>query len=352
MRSTLRLGAVAFAASLVFGCAGGLVADERDAGVDAAPPANDASADGPKVLDANDPCGNKVKDGTETDVDCGGSSCAKCGNGLHCATPSDCKVAVCTGGVCGACNGTTTCPIGQSCVAGFCRACTANADCSGQVCTSSGTCEPCKLTSECGAGEVCNYGTCTGGNQVPMYQCPGIVSLGGGSWGFYGCQNQLASTATCYEIESPTTQTFNCPLAGKLDLVTSGAPAPPGTTAMQMYQCPGPVSLGGGAWGYYGCQNQLTNTPTCYEIEYPTSKTFNCTAVGKLMLASAAPPAPPGGKSVPMYQCPASVSLGGGSWGFYGCQSQLTNATSCLEIESPTTQSFACAAAGHLVLEP
>jgi hypothetical protein len=349
--SSLRLGIIAFVSSLALGCAGGLVAED-DAGVDAAaPPPTDASSDVLKPLDANDPCNNKVKDGTETDVDCGGSSCPKCGNGLHCGGVSDCKIPICTGGVCGACNGTTVCPIGQSCVAGFCRACTTGADCNGQVCNS-GTCEPCKLTSECGTGEVCNYGTCTGGNQVSMYTCPGIVSLGGGAWGFYGCENQLTNTPTCYEIESPTTQTFNCTYTGKLSLVTSGAPPPAGMTAVQMYQCPGPVSLGGGAWGFYGCQNQITNTPTCYEIEYPTNKTFNCTAIGKMMVASAPPVAPPGGKNVPMYQCPGSVSLGGGAWGFYGCQSQLTNTTSCLEIESPTTQSFACPAAGNIVLEP
>lgn len=53
---------------------------------------------------------------------------------------------------------------------------------------------------------------------------------------------------------------------------------------VDMYQCPGPVSLGGGAWGYYGCRNQITNTPTCRVIEYPSSATFSCTYVGKMSL--------------------------------------------------------------------
>ncbi len=35
-----------------------------------------------------------------------------------------------------------------------------------------------------------------------------------------------------------------------------------------MYQCPGVTSLGGGAWGYYGCQTQIASTPTCLEIEW------------------------------------------------------------------------------------
>lgn len=57
-----------------------------------------------------------------------------------------------------------------------------------------------------------------------------------------------------------------------------------GGKLVQMYKCPGPVSLGGGKWGYYGCQNQITNTPTCYEVEYPKQKTFNCEPVGKMAL--------------------------------------------------------------------
>jgi hypothetical protein len=51
-----------------------------------------------------------------------------------------------------------------------------------------------------------------------------------------------------------------------------------------MYQCPGPVNLGGGAWGYYGCQNQIQNQASCYEIEYPTTQTYSCAYVGKMCL--------------------------------------------------------------------
>jgi prepilin-type N-terminal cleavage/methylation domain-containing protein len=58
-----------------------------------------------------------------------------------------------------------------------------------------------------------------------------------------------------------------------------------GGTQVDMYRCPGPVSLGGGAWGYYGCQNQITNMSSCYEIEYPTVVSFACTYVGKMTLS-------------------------------------------------------------------
>lgn len=52
-------------------------------------------------------CGNGIKDGAETDIDCGGGQCAACRAGLACAAGSDCRSGVCTaGGVC--CSSTVT----------------------------------------------------------------------------------------------------------------------------------------------------------------------------------------------------------------------------------------------------
>ncbi len=44
-------------------------------------------------------CNNGIKDGTETDVDCGGS-CAKCANGKACLVASDCQSNLCIDGIC------------------------------------------------------------------------------------------------------------------------------------------------------------------------------------------------------------------------------------------------------------
>src|SRR5204863_357501 len=47
-------------------------------------------------------CNDTVKNGTETDVD-GGGSCGpakKCGNGKACGVAGDCQSGVCSGGVC------------------------------------------------------------------------------------------------------------------------------------------------------------------------------------------------------------------------------------------------------------
>ena len=46
------------------------------------------------------PCNNGVKDGAETDIDCGGGTCAACATGKTCAVPADCSTAACGNAVC------------------------------------------------------------------------------------------------------------------------------------------------------------------------------------------------------------------------------------------------------------
>ena len=60
-------------------------------------------------------CDDNVKNGAETDRDCGGSHCQSCPDGSVCRLPGDCNSSVCTGGRCatptcvdGVMNGTET----------------------------------------------------------------------------------------------------------------------------------------------------------------------------------------------------------------------------------------------------
>jgi hypothetical protein len=47
-------------------------------------------------------CADGMQNGGETDVDCGGLSCAKCADGLKCLVPGDCQSGTCNGSnVCG-----------------------------------------------------------------------------------------------------------------------------------------------------------------------------------------------------------------------------------------------------------
>lgn len=58
---------------------------------DAASDGKDASRDANKACDAADPtCCDNMKDGKETDVDCGGGVCPRCGNGQTCKQDNDC----------------------------------------------------------------------------------------------------------------------------------------------------------------------------------------------------------------------------------------------------------------------
>src|SRR5690606_40293025 len=45
-------------------------------------------------------CTNRTQDADETDVDCGGNDCSPCSDGAKCVKPSDCLSSVCEGGEC------------------------------------------------------------------------------------------------------------------------------------------------------------------------------------------------------------------------------------------------------------
>jgi len=45
-------------------------------------------------------CTDGIKNGTETDIDCGGGTCPTCATGKMCATGADCTSGICSGGQC------------------------------------------------------------------------------------------------------------------------------------------------------------------------------------------------------------------------------------------------------------
>lgn len=101
-------------------------------------------------------CMDGAKNGTETDVDCGGS-CGACINGKACTAAKDCLSQICSGGLCqspsctdGVKNGTET---DVDC-GGPCTAC---AD--GKACLQFGDCQ----SKVCGAGNTCKTASCSDG---------------------------------------------------------------------------------------------------------------------------------------------------------------------------------------------
>jgi hypothetical protein len=100
-------------------------------------------------------CNDTVKNGSETDVDCGGGTCPQCAFNKLCGSDSDCKGGSCVGSHCAATctdgtkNGSETdTDCGGGC--GGCengKACSANADCLSGKCTG-GTCDDVLVISE------------------------------------------------------------------------------------------------------------------------------------------------------------------------------------------------------------
>jgi len=166
--------AIAALASLMIvlaGCDGVAVSDGGDV-----QPDGGAGVDG----GGQPACDDRVANGDETDVDCGGS-CDPCSNGEGCAVAGDCNSGRCAAGTCAALLETgEACTTGAECDSGMCEAFGA-----GSICTEAclGTCP--------GANLACFDGMCT-----PDDYC-------GGDGRGPGCEGTVCSTcaamATCVE---------------------------------------------------------------------------------------------------------------------------------------------------------
>ena len=111
---------------------------------------------------------DKVKNGAETDVDCGGRAAPACADGKACAVASDCASAICTGGTCRApspndgikngdesdvdCGGTKAPKCGTD------KPCNGNADCQSDGCSHAKKCAPHPSCTGHFGGDTCGPG--------------------------------------------------------------------------------------------------------------------------------------------------------------------------------------------------
>jgi hypothetical protein len=160
-------------------------------------------------------CTDNVRNGRETDVDCGGPDCPRCFDGQACTFNEDCRTARCVNGVC------RECATDQDCgtdAAGQCR-CQAGAclHLFGHAVASCSECRADELCSAsigapgcfpyCGTSRTCaleNANTCLEGDDIPCGRagaCFGPIAGGPSRCGSLqpdscGCTSDQACAAT------------------------------------------------------------------------------------------------------------------------------------------------------------
>jgi hypothetical protein len=107
------------------------------------------------LLNSDYACSDRVKDGEESDIDCGGDCKLKCGNGKDCSINSDCKTSFCVKGVCRAGN----------CTDGYQNQGESDVDCGGSCSTK------CSVNKKCTKAYDCETGICNEGYCVPEGPC-------------------------------------------------------------------------------------------------------------------------------------------------------------------------------------
>jgi hypothetical protein len=97
-------------------------------------------------------CGDGVKNGTESDQDCGGANCAGCIDGKLCGGNGDCLSQICGGGICKI----------PTCMDGKANGAETGKDCGNTAITGCGLCpasESCAVAGDCASG-VCTSKIC------------------------------------------------------------------------------------------------------------------------------------------------------------------------------------------------
>ena len=179
-------------------------------GVDDAELGTPCDDDGGEICDGRGACvaascRDMIKDGDETDVDCGGS-CGPCGIGGECVFPDDCA--------------------SQTCDAGTCIACPNDVPCEllGELyCAADGTCQPRLMQGEdCPIANACLSGFCADGKccdaacDAPCDRCDqpaGTCTISGAGTADPSCGPYLCDGAT---TDCPTT------CGGDADCVANG----------------------------------------------------------------------------------------------------------------------------------
>lgn len=160
-------------------------------------------------------CDDGVKNGAETDRDCGGG-CEGCPAGGRCGTIDDCASSVtCLAGVCTACGEAVACRPGQLC--------------------KNGACEGCATAADCNAGQACQAGLCTDcpneGEPIDITRDPRHCGACGNECAAplhaaAACKKSACTRAPCeagyFDLDGPTTVGCEAQCAGTRCTTPSG----------------------------------------------------------------------------------------------------------------------------------
>jgi hypothetical protein len=244
---------------------GGSSSSGGDAGVTPTPtPTPTTTTTTPQPPPPAPTCTDKIKNGSEADVDCGGSCPTKCADGKGCSVAADCATATCSGGkcvaaacvdtvkngtetdvdcggTCGKCADTKTCAVAADCTSAVCDATTkkclaplctdtvkngteSDVDCGGTCPTKCADTKSCAVAADCTSG-VCNAGTkkCSAAacNDLAKNGSETDVDCGG------TCPTKCADTKSCLLATDCTSGVCNagthkCSVAACPDGVKNG----------------------------------------------------------------------------------------------------------------------------------
>lgn len=241
-------------------------------------------------------CTDRVKNGLETDTDCGGAECAPCGTGDDCTSPTDCADGVCAltcqtptcmdgvtngpetdkdcGGACPDCANGKHCLTGADCASAVCGgtplACLApscsdalangmesDVDC-GAVCPSK-----CGLGKKCVTGPDCVGGSCNAVSKTCDPTCTDLVK--DGSETDVDCGGSCAADCALGEMCGSNADCASALCDGGVCVDPNGCTPANATdlTAMSMVT----VNFGGGLGNAYA--------PRCIKVSVGAKVTFS-----------------------------------------------------------------------------
>ena len=182
-----------------------------------------------------------VKNGTESDVDCGGSSGFKCQYNQVCSLAADCASNTCTSGLCAKASATGSCLRNADCIT---NSCTVNSG------TTLGTCNTGAAGASCGANADCANNNCV--SNVCALSANGATCTANSECSSNWC---FSATGAGPNIDAATGKSTNVYSAGN-------TPVRPGTLAVSASAVPA-------AGTYATFAGGTTNTTVSAAIQLP-----------------------------------------------------------------------------------